>query len=461
MSNNVLPFYKKSSTIRSIKNMVVLNRKEPFLEFVGDLVIFAVSLWLSVSIRNGYFPVWSDFDAYFIPFGFLFAVWILVFFISGLYDKYTTILKDRLPGMIFNAQLINSAIAVAFFYLIPYFGIAPKTILFIDLLISFTFVYIWRIYSHYFFGFKRKEPALIVGGGEEMKELEREVNNNSRSGLNFISSIDLDKIGGIDFADEITNRIYSEKVSVVVIDLKNEKVEPILPHLYNLIFSGIKFIDMYKIYEDVFDRIPLSLVRYNWFLENISTSPKIVYDIVKRLADILLSLILGILFIISYPIFSILIKLEDSGPVFFIQKRIGKRGKIIKIIKFRSMSVKEKEKITNIGNFLRKTRIDELPQFWNVLKGDLSLVGPRPEIPELADLYEKEISYYNIRHLIKPGLSGWAQIYQNNPPKFDVNFDDTKTKLSYDLYYVKNRSMILDMKIALKTIKTLLLKAGK
>jgi lipopolysaccharide/colanic/teichoic acid biosynthesis glycosyltransferase len=121
--------------------------------------------------------------------------------------------------------------------------------------------------------------------------------------------------------------------------------------------------------------------------------------------------------------------------------------------------VREKH-ITKIGNLLRKTRIDELPQLVNVLKGDLSLIGPRPELPNLVRLYEKDISFYNVRHLIKPGLSGWAQLYQKDPPKFGTDYNQTKVKLSYDLFYIKNRSFILDIKIALKTVKVLLSKSG-
>jgi lipopolysaccharide/colanic/teichoic acid biosynthesis glycosyltransferase len=119
-----------------------------------------------------------------------------------------------------------------------------------------------------------------------------------------------------------------------------------------------------------------------------------------------------------------------------------------------------KMKITRVGRFLRASRIDELPQLWNVLRGDISLIGPRPELPNLVNLYEKEISFYNVRHLIKPGLSGWAQLYQKTPPKFATDYVETKIKLSYDLYYIKNRSFWLDIKIALKTLKTLLSRSG-
>ena len=123
-------------------------------------------------------------------------------------------------------------------------------------------------------------------------------------------------------------------------------------------------------------------------------------------------------------------------------------------------SGKTKLKITRVGKWLRLLRIDEFPQLWSVVRGDLSLVGPRPELPGLVKLYEKEIPYYNVRHLIKPGLSGWAQLYHENHPHHAPDASETKVKLSYDLYYIKNRSLILDLKIALKTIKLLISRKG-
>jgi lipopolysaccharide/colanic/teichoic acid biosynthesis glycosyltransferase len=116
--------------------------------------------------------------------------------------------------------------------------------------------------------------------------------------------------------------------------------------------------------------------------------------------------------------------------------------------------------ITKVGSFIRKLRIDELPQIWSVIKGDMSLIGPRPEVPSLVKQYESQISFYNIRHLIKPGLSGWAQLYHTDPPKTAADEEKTRRKLSYDLYYIKNRSFMLDLKIALKTIKALLSRSG-
>ncbi|TSC60962.1 MAG: exopolysaccharide biosynthesis polyprenyl glycosylphosphotransferase [Parcubacteria group bacterium Gr01-1014_107] len=218
---------------------------------------------------------------------------------------------------------------------------------------------------------------------------------------------------------------------------------------------------MHKIYEDIFDRIPLSLVKYNWFLENISSTHNAVFDSAKRLMDVLVSLILGTISLICYPLIFLTVKLEDGGPLFFVQERIGENNRLIKVFKFRSMREKNGEKkITKVGAWLRRLRLDELPQLWNVLLGNLSLIGPRPEIPEIAKAYEKQIPYYNVRHLIKPGLSGWAQLYHHTPPKFDPDYNETKVKLSYDLYYLKNRSFMLDVKIALKTLKTLLFTNG-
>ncbi len=447
--------------------MTISGKKETVALFLGDIAILYFSLWLTLSLRYWSLynigPVWA---LHLTPFSIIIAVWILVFFISGLYEKHTLILKSRLPSTVFNAQIVNSFIAVLFFYFIPYFGIAPKTNLFIYLVFSFGFILLWRIYGDRFLHPLSKQKGIIVGNGEEMKELLEEVNNNSRYGLQFISSVDLDKVAGVDFQEEILQRVYSEEVQIIAVDLKNEKVEPILPHLYNLIFSRVKFIDMYKIYEDIFDRIPLSLVRYNWFLENISTETRTAYDSLKRFMDITISLFVGIISLIFYPFVILAIKLDDGGKIFFIQERVGKNNKIINVRKFRSMSDRNEDteqgeaKVTRVGRWLRKLRIDELPQLWNVFRGDMSLTGPRPEIPSLVKHYESEIPYYNVRHLVKPGLSGWAQLYHSDPPKISADSEKTRCKLSYDLYYIKNRSVMLDFKIALKTIKTLISRSG-
>lgn len=447
--------------------MIGSNKKEAILLFLGDLLFFVLALWLTLAIRYSEVPSAELLRWHFLPFSILFVLWFLVFFIAGLYEKHTLILKGKIPTIIFNSQLVNSIIAVLFFYLVPFFGISPKTNLFVYLVISFLLILAWRIYGDTFLSVRDRQKAVLIGSGEEMRELKDEVNNNSRYDLFFISSVDLEKINSLDFQEEILKRVYSEQVQVIAVDLRNDKVEPILPNLYNLIFSKVRFFDMYKIYEDIFDRVPLSLVKYNWFLENVSVSTNRTNNFMKRAMDIAVSIVLGLVSLIFYPFVILAIKLDDGGPVFFTHERVGQNNQIFKVIKFRSFEVHNEAdgiakdaKVTRVGQFLRKTRIDELPQLWNVFRGELSLIGPRPEIPRLVKLYEKEIPYYNIRHLVKPGLSGWAQLYHKTPPKWTVGFDETKMKLSYDLYYLKNRSFLLDLKIALKTVKALLSRSG-
>jgi len=449
--------------------MKVINSREPWLLFFGDILIFIFSLWLTLIIRFREMPSGSVFIDHLFPFGILFIIWCLIFFVAGLYEKHTIIFKSLLPLRVINTQIFNSFLAVVFFYFVPYFGITPKIILFIYIIISLTLIFFWRTYGQEIFGLKIKERAMILGQGEDMNLLLKEINNNPRYGLEFISVFDLAKINQIDFQKDIIEKINSSNISVVVLDLQNEDLKKNLYYFYNLLFSKIRFVDINSLYEEIFDRIPLSLLNYNWFLENVSLSKSIAYDIFKRVNDLILAFILGLVSLLLYPFIYLAIKIDDHGPVFIIQNRLGKNNKLIRIIKFRTMSFNDDEqaqnkkdnKITRVGNFLRKSRLDEIPQLWNVWRGDLSLIGPRPELPSLVQVYEKEVPYYNVRHLIPPGLSGWAQLYHENHPHQGANTLETKNKLSYDLYYVKNRSLVLDLKIALRTIKTLLSRTGK
>ena len=449
--------------------MTILNKRESWVLFLGDIFAFSLALWVTLFLRLWAFPSLELLKSFVLPFSILFIVWVLVFFIAGLYEKHTSILRSRIPGIILNAHLSNILIAFLFFYFVPIFGIAPKTTLIIYLFISFGFIFLWRLYGINFFVSQKKYNAILVGSGEEMRELYDEVNRNDRYDLFFSSVVDLDNVENFDFEKEILNKISSEDIETIVIDSRHKKVEPILSSFYNLIFSGVNFLEMNKVYEDIFDKLPLSTIKDGWFIENISTSPKGVYDVLKRIMDITVSFILGVFSLIFYPFVWVAILLDDRGPLFIEQERVGKDNKKIKIVKFRTMTVKDnidfsndsEKRITRVGNFLRKSRIDEIPQIWSVIKGDQSLIGPRPEIPELVKSYEEEISYYSVRHLIKPGLSGWAQIYHDNHPHHGLGVSQTKEKLAYDLYYVKNRSFMLDLKIALRTIAKLVSIKGK
>lgn len=459
--------FAKNGRYYSMETRMNLNRKEPFVLLGGDLLALYSSLWLTLLVRYLHLPDRALIESHLAPFSLLFLVWILIFFIAGLYEKHTLLLRSKLGGIIVNAQIANSAVAFIFFYLISYFSITPKTNLFLFLCISSALVAFWRLSVVPALKTGKRESALLIGMGDEMRELEREVNGNTRYKLQFVSAFDLDNTERGSDTEEILERLRSGRIALAVVDFHNEKLTPLLPKLSAMISSNIRFVDMHKVYEDIFDRIPLSLVEYSWFLENISGVSQKGYDLLKRGTDIVISLVLGVCTLVLYPFVALAIKMEDGGPALFAQERVGQKDRRIHILKFRSMAVHtnpdglaQNPQTTRVGRFLRATRIDELPQLWNVIKGDLSLIGPRPEVPNLASLYEQEIPYYTVRHIIKPGLSGWAQLYQDTPPKFSVQLDQTRTKLSYDLYYIKNRSLLLDMKIALRTLKILLSREG-
>jgi lipopolysaccharide/colanic/teichoic acid biosynthesis glycosyltransferase len=445
--------------------MSLSSRREGLTLFLGDILISYFSLWAALSLHYKGELNMAIWDLHLLPFTILILVGTIVFFIAGLYEKHTLILKSKIPYTVLNAQIANAFVAVLFFYLIPAFVITPKTNLFLYLIISTGLLVLWRIYGvSYLTGKKGKKLALIIGSGDEMRELSAELND--RYDIKFIGDIDLSKEDNIDFQRDVVERIYSEGISLIVLDLSDEKVKPFIPHLYNFIFSKVRFIDIHRLYEEIFDRVPLFLLRYTWFMENLSSTEKKYYDGAKRVMDMFVALVLGIITLPFYIFVALAIKMEDGGPVFIVQDRVGQNNGIVRLYKFRSMTGSDRGKWhsgendirhTSVGKFLRKSRIDELPQLWNVFRGDISLIGPRPDIYDLGLKLAKEIPYYTVRNIVKPGLSGWAQINQDIQPK---SVEETRLRLAYDLYYVKNRSFLLDIKIALRTLKTLLSRGG-
>jgi exopolysaccharide biosynthesis polyprenyl glycosylphosphotransferase len=219
--------------------------------------------------------------------------------------------------------------------------------------------------------------------------------------------------------------------------------------------------DLARAYEIISEKIPISFVSQTWFLENLKEREKGFYDKAKRLIDIVLSSIILLLTLPLWPFIILAVKLDDKGPIFYSQERIGKDGKPFLLTKFRSMkegaenetgpiwAEREDPRITKIGKFLRRTHLDEIPQMLNILKGDISLVGPRPERPEFVSQLEKEVPHYRLRYIIKPGFTGWAQIKF----RYGRSITDSFEKFQYDLYYLKNRSLILDLRILLKTFQ--------
>ncbi len=447
--------------------------REPLVLLFGDIFFFVLALWITLVIRYASLPDITLFYNHIIPFSFLFAVWISVFFIAGLYDKNTIIFRKKLSDMILKVQTVNVIIAALFFFFVPYFGITPKTNLVIYLVVSFLLIAIWRLYLFGYLRPKTRQKAILIGSGKEMKELEDEVNKNRSCHIEFVKTINLKNISNAnDIQKEVLEAVTGNNVSIIVANTKSNELELLLPLFYNLSFLTTKLtiLDFSQLYESIFSRVPIAHIQYNWIIENISTETDRVYGILKRAIDIIIGSLLLVLSLVFYPFVWIALTLEGGEGVFFTQKRIGENNQTITLIKFRTMTRADggvettgevKNEVTKVGAFLRKTRIDELPQLWNILGGSLSLIGPRPELPNAVEEYSTKIPHYKIRHVVKPGLSGWAQIYHSAHPHHITDITETKVKLSYDLYYVKNRSFLLDLSIALKTIKILAALDGK
>lgn len=425
--------------------MIFKARREALILFVGDCAVFAVSLWLALFVRTAEIPSLEISLLNVPPFIIVGLVWLFVFFIFDLYAKQTVVIKRRLPQLILRAQALNLFLSIIFFYFIPYFIVTPKTILFLDIGFVTVLMYLWRRIIVEAVPHGRVESAVILSDKPEGEELAREIEGNSKYGIRLLPP-------------SILETGNAHKVSFVILDLSNPSYGIAFKHFYSLLVAGVRFVDIAEFYEDIFDRVPLSYVDEQWFLKHISNRPKPVYDSAKRLFDIVLSGLLGLLSLPFYLCVWVAVTLDDGGPLFFTQDRVGKNGHVFTIRKFRSM--REGKEVTRVGRFIRKMRIDELPQLLSILDGDLALIGPRPELPHYVSLYREQLPYYDARHMIPPGLSGWAQIYHENHPHFAPALEQTKEKLSYDLYYIKNRSFWLDIKIALKTIKTLFLTAG-
>lgn len=447
--------------------MLFGNKLSNLLLLIGDIFVFALSLYVALTVRYLEVPSQELLLEHFIPFSFLFLLGVAIFFIAGLYDKKVLLFPKQLPRRIFWTQITNSVVAAVFFYTFPVFFITPKTNLFIYLLVSLALVLLWRNLGARILEVRRRNKTILLASGTEANKLRKEL-NKSHYGLKITEHIDPNQLSGEDLFQRVAELSEKQDVSFVVLDTRQQVVQSVLPKLYNLLYTNIHFYNFDAVYEEVFERVPLSLLDHGWFISNINFSPHAAYDSLKRTMDIISAIVLGLLSLIFYPFVILAIWLEDGRPIFYKQTRVGQGRKPISLIKFRTMressgeeSENNEDRITAVGRFFRKTRIDELPQLYNVLRGDLSLIGPRPEIPEFVSRYESTIPYYSARHLIKPGLSGWAQLKERQPARFELATDKTKNKLSYDLYYVKHRSLLLDIKIALWTLRVLASRTGR
>ena len=436
------------------------NIKRLFL-VIGDIAVLYLSLWLALLIRYGAGFDFQRWQQHFLSFTIIYLLWLIVFYIAGLYEL--TLARNNIDfySILLRSLLINIGLAIAFFYFIPYFGITPKTNLFLNLIIFALLFSGWRqLYNHSIKASALVNNVLIIGKNKEIDQAIEVVKNNPQLGYRIIKRISPENI---QTPFDLLEVAAQKNIKTIITAIDPHQDSRLVRSLYQCLPLKISFSDLPSFYEKILGKVPVSSIGEIWFLENLTESQKNFYEALKRVCDMLGAFVFGTISLFFYPFIALAIKIDSHGPVFYKQIRTGQDGRIFKVIKFRSM-IEEAEKngaqwadqedhrITRVGRFMRKIRIDELPQLWNILAGQMSFIGPRPERIEFAQQLEKEIPYYQIRHIIKPGLTGWAQVNF----RYGASVADSIEKLQYELYYIKRRSLVLDISIILRTIKIIL-----
>lgn len=437
--------------------------------FLGDLAIFFLALWLSLIIRYGQGYSITTWNNHLPLFSMLGIIWLFILYSFNLYQLSYYPNLNRFASTFGKAVIIIIIASISFFYI---FGnqaaISPKTIMLIDIAAFSVIFTIWRYGFYKLFNLNTfKKRILIYGAHPNLSSIIEDIKNQNYLltiiGCYVFNSVSENNIPvpiySLDY--KLSELAQQEKIKIVIL-AENPNPND-LEELTNLLKQQIDVFTLPKFYEVYLQKIPVRFLQTSWFLENFAEGEKGLLEAPKRILDFSLALIGIIISLFLFPILILLIKLSGRGPIFFYQMRSGKNNKPFLAIKFRTMVVdaekngpqwaqKNDIRVTPIGKYLRKLRLDEIPQLLNILRGEMSFVGPRPERPEFDEKIEQEVNYYKYRHLVKPGLTGWAQI--NYP--YGSSIDDARIKLEYDLYYIKNRSLLLDLSIILKTINTIL-----
>ncbi|HHT9113155.1 MAG: sugar transferase [Planctomycetes bacterium] len=452
--------------------------KRLILLILGDLLIVNGSIFLSAILRLGVSAGWGYIQSN--PWSFILTglIYIMVFFSTELYD----IRKDfKSIGNVMAITLASTSafvITTLLFYMNWSLRIGRGVFILNGILITL-FIIGWRILYSYLLEqpiFKRN--VLIVGAGWAGKTILQEINRLQKSGLRTVGFIDDDPqkkgklIDGVPVLGDrytIDKVIRKNDIDLIVAAITHEKHADLIKALINCSWKGVDIIDMPAIYEQLTGKIPFKHINNMWMLHIAIGKPKLYSRLIKPILEAIIALILFILLIPVMVILSIVIKCDSRGRIFYTQERIGKDGRKFTIMKFRTMvenaesltgavyAADNDPRITKIGRFLRKWRLDEIPQLVNVIKGDMGLIGPRPEREVFIREFEEKIPFYTQRLLVRPGLTGWAQV------KFPYasSIEQTEEKLQYDLYYIKNMSFILDFVVFLKTIRVVLFGKGK
>jgi sugar transferase (PEP-CTERM system associated) len=376
-----------------------------------------------------------------------------------------------------QALILASCALVIIFYVIPTLEVG-RGILAIALILSAIFLTIWHTLLRLYFGLRSpRSNVLVVGTGRLARELVTEILRHAELGINVVGfaddnpanigvSIVNPKVIGL--CQDLPKIVTDHKVDHIAVELQDRRGHLPIEDLLTLKTQGIAIEEATSLYERVTGKIALENLKPSWMIFNPGFEVSNSAMLRKRILSILISLLL---LAFTFPVLIlvvILIKLDSKGPAFHKQERVGMNGKTFVLWKFRSMKVnaedetgpvwasKNDPRVTRIGRLLRRLRIDEFPQLYNVLRGDMSLVGPRPERPLFVKELLESIPFYHLRHAVKPGVTGWAQINSD----YTNSVKGAMEKLQYDLFYVKNMSLLLDMLIVFETAKTVLVRKG-
>ena len=424
---------------------------------LGDITLLYTSLILTLYIRYRENFYTEFLERHLEPFTLIFIIWIIVFYIIGLYDLSSARNTLNFNRMLIGGSIISGIIALLIFYLIPTFGITPKTNLFIFIGIFIALEYNWRrAFNKKTASMKALYRLLLVGEGETVEAIKAHIKENPQLGYEIVTV--LTGLSDPEF-NHLAQIILTKNINLIAVPVHIKKDTAAARKIYQNLALGIEVLDLADLYETLFKKVPLAELEEVWFLENLLLKHR-AYEAIKRPSEVLFASFLFIILIPLNILIAFLIKITSPGEVIYKQVRIGKRGSKFILYKWRTMkqdaeangpqwSSNEDTRVTQLGKLLRHTHLDELPQLINIIKGNISFVGPRPERPGFIENLESIIPYYDIRHLIKPGLTGWAQINY----RYGSSVNDAYQKLQYDIYYLKNRSIFLDLAIIIRTIK--------
>jgi lipopolysaccharide/colanic/teichoic acid biosynthesis glycosyltransferase len=427
-----------------------------FLFLIPSLFLMYLGLYLTLMI---WYPdglsdaVLSD---HYVLFSIVFAGWLFVLVALRVVDAWHHAHIRSFFTAFVLAMHLNALFAVVVFYIQPDLLITPRRFLLVLVLIVSFFLFVWISTMRQVMRRMGVAPVYFLSLEKEFEEL----SSCEESGLNrsffLAGNLTIDGFSDTAFA------MNPEQIWIVV-PPQQSLPGLLLERLSELQRKGATIIPYAEFYEQYFRRISLQVLNDWWFITDVH--PKRTYEIMKRFFDLLLGFALFLVFLVTLPVVGVFVKLSGPGPIFFKQERHSLDGRRFQIVKYRTMkhgtasdtwTEKGDVRITPIGRWLRKTRLDELPQCLNVLRGDMSFVGPRPEQAQIAERLSDLIPFYGRRTQIRPGLVGWAQLYV-----YASTEEETRKKLQYDLYYLKHRSLMFDLEILVKTVLHLLRFSGR